>query len=78
MANIADATGFTILAFGQSTFTTEFWIRQGLIQSANPAFSVGLRRIFMLDTKRIRVLHTTTLLHKWYDLLRDEKGLKGV
>lgn len=45
---------------------------------ANPPFSVGLRRIFMLDTKRIRVLHTTTLLHKWYDLLRNEKGLKGV
>jgi hypothetical protein len=39
---------------------------------ANPPFSVGLRRIFMLDTKRIRVLHTTTLLHKWYDLLRGE------
>jgi len=43
----------------------------------NPPFSVGLRWIFMLDTKRSRVLHTTTLLHKWYDLLLDKKGLKG-
>jgi len=32
----------------------------------------------MLDTKRIRVLHTTTLLHKWYDLLLDKMDLKGV
>ena len=43
----------------------------------NRPFSNGLRRIFMLDTKRIRVLHTTTSLHKWYDLLLDKKGLKG-
>ena len=41
---------------------------------ANPPFSVGLERIFMLDTKRIRVLHTTTLLHKWYDLLQGQDG----
>jgi len=45
---------------------------------ANPHFSVGLWLVLMLDTKGIGVLHTTTSLHKWYDLLSSDTGLKGV
>jgi hypothetical protein len=43
---------------------------------ANCHFLLALRLIFMLDTNEIAVLHTTTSLHKWYDLLPKADGLE--